>query len=141
MYLNGGDMRLIRLCIGSNDGENIADTHMGDTEGFYIYDLFESAETKFVEKRINIAKDMGHAKVEKMKAIIKLLQDTDVFVAQQKSPNFVKIAKRTKYQPVVVKAEKISDVLVVLDRSFQEIYRYIARRKDGEIFDTIPEFR
>ena len=134
-------MRIIRLCIGSNDGENVAHTHMGDTECFYIYDLFDSAETKFVEKRTNIARDMGHAKVEKMKAIIQLLRDTDVFVAQQKSPNFVKIAKGTKYQPVVVKAEKISDVLIVLDRSFQEIYRYITRRRAGEVFNTIPEFR
>ena len=37
-------MKKIRLCIGSNDGENVAKTHMGDTEYFYIYDLFESSE-------------------------------------------------------------------------------------------------
>ncbi|MCD6379747.1 hypothetical protein J7M07_04805, partial [bacterium] len=28
-------MKKIRLCIGSNDGKKIADTHMGDTECFY----------------------------------------------------------------------------------------------------------
>ena len=134
-------MRKIRLCIGSNDGENIAKTHMGDTESFYIYDLFDNSQSKFIEKRINIAKDMEHAKADKMKVIIQSLKDTDVFVAQQKSPNFIKIAKRTKYQPVVVKAEKISDVLIVLDRSFQEIYSYITRRTSGEVFDVVPELK
>ncbi len=134
-------MRKIRLCIGSNDIENIAKTHMGDTECFYIYDLFENSENKFIEKRINIAKDMEHAKADKMKEIIKLVKDADIFVAQQKSPNFVNIATTTKYQPIVVKSEKISDILIILDRSFQEIYSYIIRRESGEYFDTIPELK
>ncbi|MBN1625357.1 MAG: hypothetical protein JW944_02435, partial [Deltaproteobacteria bacterium] len=131
----------IRLCIGSNDGENIAKTHMGDTESFYIYDLFENTGNEFIEKRGNTVRDMDHANPEKMKIIINSLKDTDIFVAQQKSPNFVKIAKETKYQPIVVKAEKISDVLKILNRSFQEIYGYIKRRKSGEIFDIIPELK
>jgi len=112
-------MKKIRLCIGSNDGENIAKTHMGDTECFQIYDLFVYSENKLIEERINIAKDMEHATAEKMKVIIRSLKDLDVFVAQKKSRNFIKIAKRAKYQPIVVKAGKISDVLKVLDRSFQ----------------------
>jgi predicted Fe-Mo cluster-binding NifX family protein len=132
-------MRKIRLCIGSNDGENIAKTHMGDTESFYIYDIIENSGNKFIEKRINIAKDMEHAKTDKMKEIIKLVKNVDVFVAQQKSPNFIKIANKTKYQPIVVKNEKISDILFVLDKAFQEIYNYIKRRKNGEFFNTIPE--
>lgn len=132
-------MRKIRLCMGSNDGENIAKTHMGDTECFYIYDLFENSENMFIEKRINFAKDMEHAKADKMEKVIKLVKDADVFVAQQKSPNFVNIANRTKYQPIVVKTEKVSDVLIILDKSFQEIYNYITKRGNEEFFDTIPE--
>jgi hypothetical protein len=112
---------------------------MGDTNFFYIYDLFENSENKFIDKRINIAIDMEHAKTDKMKKIIKSVEDAEVFVAQQKSPNFIKIAKNTKYQPVVVKSEKISETLIVIHKSFDEIYNYIHRRKSGEIFDTIPE--
>jgi len=134
-------MKKIRLCIGSNDGEIIAKTHMGDTECFHIYDLFDNSENKFIEKRINIAKDMEHATADKMKVIIRSLKDTDVFVAQKISRNFGKIAKITKYQPIVVKVGKISDVLKVLDRSFQEIYSYVKRRKSGEVFDHIPELK
>jgi hypothetical protein len=136
------EMKKIRLCIGSNDGENIAENHMGDTECFYIYDFFENSTSEFIEKRINIAKDIEeHASAEKMKMIIKLVKDTDVFVAQKNSPNFVKIANKTKYQPIVVKAEKISDILIVLDRFFKEIYSYVERRKSGEVFDIIPELK
>lgn len=132
-------MKKIRLCIGTNDGENIAKTHMGDTEYFYIYDIFENSASKFIEKRINIAKEMDHAKPDKMKEILKSVKDVDVLIAQQKSPNFINIANKTKYQPIVVKAEKISDILIVLDRFFKEIYSYIERRKSGELFGTIPE--
>ena len=134
-------MRKIRLCIGSNDGENIAKSHLGDTNCFYIYDLFENSANTLIEKRINIAKDMGHGKTDKMGVILKLLEDTDVFVAQQKSPNFLRVATETKYQPIVVKVEKISDILSVLNKSFQEIYDLVTKRKNGECFNTIPELQ
>ncbi len=134
-------MKTIRVCIGSNDnGQNIAKSHLGDTEAFYIYDIVENLGNEFAQKRINNAKDMGHAKEDKMRAIIGLLEDVDIFVAYQKSSNFKRIAKTTKYQPVVVKANKISDILLILNRSFQEIYSYVNRRKNGEYFDTIPVY-
>jgi len=132
-------MKQIRLCIGSNDGNTIAKTHMGDTEYFYIYDIFEDSEHSFVEKRTNVAKNMGHAKVEKMKEVLQIIKDSDILIARQKSPNFIKIAARTKHQPVVVKTEKIPDVLTTLCQSFDEIYEQITRRKNGELFDTILE--
>ncbi len=52
---------------------------------------------------------MGYAKVKKMKKVIEIIKDSDILVARRKNPNFIKIAKNTKYQPVVVKTEKISD--------------------------------
>lgn len=132
-------MKQIRLCIGSNDGNTIAKTHMGDTEYFYIYDIFEDSEHSFVEKRTNVAKNMGHAKVEKMKGVLQIIKDSDILIARQKSPNFIKIAARTKYQPVVVKTEKIPDVLITLCQSFDEIHERVTRRKNGELFDTVLE--
>jgi hypothetical protein len=112
---------------------------MGDTECFYIYDLFENSEPVFVDKRTNSARDMGHAKDDKMKEILKLAKDADVLVARQKSPNFLNIARKTKYLPVVVETERVSDVLTVLDRSFQEIFSLISRRRSGEYSDSILE--
>jgi predicted Fe-Mo cluster-binding NifX family protein len=131
-------MKKIRLCIGTNDGETIADTHMGDTEYFHIYDLFENSDNEFIEKRRNTAKDMGHAKVAKMKAVIGIVMDADILVAKQKSPNFIKIAKGTKYQPVVVSAVSITDIPGELYQAFNEIYSLVRRRKNGETFESIP---
>lgn len=131
-------MRTLRICIGSNDGESVAATHMGDTEFFCIYDLAEGDGSTFIEQRKNVAKDMEHAQSDKMKAIIALINDADVFVAQQKSPNFIKIAKQTRYQPVVVNVEAIPAILDLLQGEFEQIHPYVERRKNGETFETIP---
>ncbi len=132
-------MRKFRVCIGSNDDENMADTHMGDTRRFHIYDLFENSESVFVDKRGNVAREMDHAKADKMKAIIESVGDADVLVARKMSPNFSRIASGTRHQPVVVAALKIQDVLLALGRAFDEIHGYVERRRNGECFDTVPE--
>ncbi|MEA3361738.1 MAG: NifB/NifX family molybdenum-iron cluster-binding protein [Thermodesulfobacteriota bacterium] len=112
---------------------------MGDTEFFYLYDFTDGAECSFVERRKNVAQDMDHAQSDKMKAIISLIDDAEIFVAQQKSPNFIKIAKQTKFQPVVVNVQYIQDILTLLQGEFENIYSYVERRKNGETFETIPE--
>ncbi len=132
-------MRNFRICIGSNDGDTIARTHMGDTDFFYLYDFVEGAECSFVERRKNVAQDMDHAQSDKMKAIISMIEDAEIFIAQQKSPNFIKIAKQTRFQPVVVKVETIPDILTLLQDEFDKIYAYVERRKNGETFEAIPE--
>ena len=131
-------MRKMRLCICINDGDTITDTHMGDAEYFHICDLFENSNSRFIEKRSNTAKGMGHANTDKMKAVIGIIRDVDILVAKRKSPNFVKIAKGTKYQPVVVNSKSIHDILLELYQSFSEIYSLVQRRKKGETFESIP---
>jgi predicted Fe-Mo cluster-binding NifX family protein len=131
-------MKKIRICIGSNDGETIAQTHMGDTESFCLYDLVASQGATFVEKRKNIAQEMDHDGADKMKAIISLVSDAEIFVARQKSPNFIKIAKNTRYQPVVVNIENIHDILALLQDEFAEVHSYVERRRNGETFEIIP---
>ncbi|MFK5926481.1 MAG: NifB/NifX family molybdenum-iron cluster-binding protein [Desulfuromusa sp.] len=131
-------MQKIRICIGSNDGKTMAQTHMGDTECFYLYDLVSNQRHVFVAKRENIAQDMDHDGADKMKAIISLVKDAEIFVARKKSPNFIKIAKQTRYQPVVVKVENIEGILTLLQGEFETIYAYVERRKNGETFETIP---
>jgi hypothetical protein len=82
---------------------------------------------------------MDHAQSDKMKSIIALLKDVDIFVAQQKSPNFIKIAKQTKYQPVVVDVENIPEIISLLQDEFDLIDSYVQRRRNGEFFEMIPE--
>ncbi len=130
-------MKKIRFCVGTNDGENIADTHMGDTKYFHIFDLFENSESTFIEKRRNTVQDMDHANTGKMKTIIAVVKDADILVARKKSPNFVKIAKNTEYQPVIVNAVSLSEIPDELHQSFGDIYSLVQKRKNGETFDTI----
>ena len=132
-------MEKIRLCIGSNDGITVAGTHMGDTEFFHIYDIFENSESEFIEKRVNSTRGMGHAAPDKMKEVLKIVHDAEVFVAKRNSPNFVKIADKTRYQPIVVSAEAMPEVLEIIHGSFGLIGGLVARRKNGEIFGDIPE--
>ncbi|MDX2479714.1 MAG: NifB/NifX family molybdenum-iron cluster-binding protein [Desulfuromusa sp.] len=131
-------MRTVRICIGSEDGVNIASTHMGDTGHFYIYDLGAAGYT-FVEQRNNIAQDLDHAGADKMKEILSLVGDADVLIAQQKSPNFIKIARQTKYQPLVVKVDTIQAIFTLLQGEFEKIYSYVERRRNGDTFETILE--
>lgn len=130
-------MKKIRLCIGSNDEINIADTHMGDTDFFLIYDLYENSENEFIQKRINAQKHMEHAKSEKMKEILKIVNDVDILVARQLSPNFKRISGKTKYQPVVVNKDSISEILLLLHKSFAEIHNLVIRRQNGEVFEAL----
>lgn len=131
----------LRVCIGTNDGHDIASTHMGDTGFFHIYDINKTGEISFVEQRENVAKELDHAKSDKMKAILNLISDTQILVAQQRSPNFIKIARQTKYQPVVVAATGIQAVLESLFSEFDTLSSYVMRREQGECFDMIPELR
>jgi len=132
-------MQALRVCIGSNDGRHIAETHMGDTDFFVIYDICPGSESSFVEQRKNVAKELDHAKSDKMKIILDLLDDTQILVAQQRSPNFVKIATQTQYQPVIVKYEEILDVLVTLSGEYEKLWHLVERRQQGEHFEIIPE--
>lgn len=132
-------MEKIRICIGSNDGENIVKSHMGDAQFFYIYDILNNRETKFVEKKINSAKDIKHGKADKMQEIIKILKDTDIFVANKMSPNFKKIAQKTMFQPLIVKEEKLEDILNILKNKFAEIDELVTKRKNAEYLESIPE--
>lgn len=132
-------MRRIRIALGSNDGVTIADTHMGDTSRFHVYDLFEDARSEPVDTRDNAALDEGHGKVEKMKAIVAMLKDVDVVVARKLSPNFHRIADGTRHQPVVVDADGIDDAFERVHAAFETIFELTERRKNGERFDTIPE--
>jgi len=125
-------MRKLRLCIGSNEGEKTADCHLGDSEHFHIYDLFDDSRYRFIEKRANSVKDEGHARESKMKEILKVLNDVDVLISRKKSPNFVRIAANTKFQPVIVRSERIEDSILELGSSFDMVYDAVEKRKKGE---------
>jgi len=133
-------MEKIRICIGSNDKENIARSHMGDTEQFFIYDLFKEKEAILIENRNNGARELDHSDSDKMSQILRIVKDADILVAWQKSPNFINIARKTKYQPVIVKGEKIDDILKILQNSFNKLADLVEKRLNGEYSIGLPEY-
>eukprot|EP01156_Anaeramoeba_ignava_P000148 Anaeramoba_ignava/a101622_8.p1 GENE.a101622_8~~a101622_8.p1 ORF type:complete len:134 (+),score=7.11 a101622_8:204-605(+) len=132
-------MDSLRVCIGSNDGENIAASHLGDTADFHIYDITKSLGAVFVEKRKNTAKEAEHSKLSKMEMIMLILEDVDVFTARKNSPNFKRLAASTKHQPVVVKVDKIEDVLESLLTNFDTISALVKARQQENSFEDILE--
>ncbi len=133
----------MRIAIGSNDGENIFPGHMGMAENFYVYDLFDNWNLNFVANRKNTSQELEgkHGLPEKMKAVMEIFRDADVIIGRRMSPNFVKIGANTKFQPIVVKLDRISDVIEKVAKSFDRIYDLVKRRKAGDRPKEIPELK
>jgi hypothetical protein len=132
-------MEILRICIGSNDGVEIAQTHMGNTKRFLIFLVFEHQEAALLEERPNTTTDLGHATTDKMRSIIQILNDVDVLIAPKNSPNFRRIAASTRHQPVVVKARTIQGALLLVQQAFRQIHELVVERKKGKRMKLIPE--
>ena len=131
----------IRVALGSNDGKSVAPTHMGMAEYFYIYDLLEGGKSSFVEKRKNTSpKEEGkHGLSRKMKAVMEIFKDADVIIGRRISPNFINMAVKTKFQPVVIKIDGISEVMKEVVKHFGKIYDLVEQRKTGNRSKEIPK--
>jgi len=132
-------MEKIIICIGTNDGKCIAKSHMGDTEMFYLYEISENNNIFFLDKRENTVRNLDHAGKGKMNAILNIVKEADVLVSNQKSPNFIKIAKNTGFQPVIVKETDINKALELLKANFSEILYLVKKRKADNFSDFISE--
>jgi predicted Fe-Mo cluster-binding NifX family protein len=133
-------MNKIRVCIGSNDGVNVALSHMGDMEYFYIYDIAQD-NYEFIEKRLNTMKQEGHSSSNKMQIVQEILKDTNVFAARVQSPNFKKLAANTRFQPVIVDMEKLEDILATLAKEFEQINILVQKREKADFVTAIPHLK
>ena len=70
---------------------------------------------------------------------MEILNDTEVFVSNKMSPNFVKIACNTKCQPIVVKIDSIAGIMNAIVKSFDKIYEFVEQRKQGNYSREIPK--
>lgn len=132
-------MRKIRIALGSDDGENVVANHMGTAKKFYIYGLFEDGNFVLVEARENTSPDEeGHGLIEKLKVVMNIFKDADVVLSRMASPNFVNMRNKTKFQPVVIKIDSISDSIKELSKYFEKIYSLVERRKNGERPKEMP---
>ena len=135
-------MKTYRFALGSNDGENLFDGHMGEADFFYIYEIKDNGSWKEIDKRLNTTpEEKKHADENKLKKATEIFEDCDFVVARHKSPNFIKMSQNTKFQPVVVRREKIEDAIKELTTIFNTISEKVERRRQGERFKEIIEIK
>ncbi len=133
-------MRELVLSIGSNDGQQILKTHLGDSKYFYIYKIFENGEYKFIKKVENsfINIDEKHGGANKMSSILDLLKDCNIVVGGAMSPNFKNMAIKTQFQPLVTKIDNIIEILKEAIKFFDELYQLVKKRESGARYEVIP---
>ena len=83
---------------------------------------------------------MDHAGDNKMNKILSILKDVHVLIARQKSPNFKRIASKTKYQPIIIKEKSIDKALETVAKNFKEIKALVDKRTTKEISEEIPTY-
>ena len=130
----------IRVAIGSENGVDIDNSHLGDIARFYLYDIDKDGNIEPVEYRDNPYQKMDHAGDNKMNKILSILKDVHVLIARQKSPNFRRIASKTKYQPVIIKKTSVDKSLETVARNFKEIKALVDKRTAKEISEEIPTY-
>ena len=134
-------MRKLRIVAGSNDGANIIPDHMGTAQDFYIFDLFEDGRSLLVEKRANTSPEEEegvHGDPKKLAVAADIFADCDVVLGRRGSPNFVRMRDNSRFQPVLTGVASLSDSMVGLAETFDEIYALVERRRQGERPQVIP---
>ena len=133
-------MRKLRLALGSNDGKEIIDSHMGEANYFYIYEIDEAGNYSLIDKRVNnTLQEKHHGDENKLKGTSAIFNDCSVVVARHKSPNFIRMSEKTRFQPVVIRKAQISDALEAFKEIFNTVYEYVERRNKGERFKEIVQ--
>lgn len=134
-------MKEFIFVFGSSDGKIISNSHFGDSKNFYIYKLKDDGTFEFFKEIKNTVREMEHATINKMQSVLQLFNDgVDLLVVKKMSQNFFNIAKKTRYQPILVRLDDSDELFVLLKNKFEELFTLIEKRKIGKTDEYIPEF-
>ncbi len=114
---------------------------MGTAQDFYIFDLFEDGRSLLVEKRANTSpqeEEGVHGDPKKLAVASDIFADCDVVLGRRGSPNFVRMRDNSRFQPVLTDVASLSDSMVGLAETFDEVYALVERRRRGERPQVIP---
>ena len=85
------------VALGTDDGENLNNDHVGMAQYFYVYEFSNGGE-KLVEKRENTRftgdEAMKHGDPEKAKATSSVLKGVDVLVGRKFGPNLPRLVRK-----------------------------------------------
>ncbi len=118
------------IALGTNDGTNLNDDHVGMAKYFQVYRFFEEEE-EFLEKRDNMRfkgdKSMKHGDPQKAKATTSVLQGIDVLVGKRFGPNLPRLVK--EFVCVIVRTDTLENAIRIIH---QNIGKIIAEKNKGE---------
>jgi predicted Fe-Mo cluster-binding NifX family protein len=133
---------MIMAC-ATNDGTNFVDSHFGDADKYYLYNLTAEGCTflKIIENTTESEEE--HADPKKAKGIVGLLKrhDVQIVVSKRFGPNIKRISRH--FLPVILSAEHLVDDLVLLTTQYDEMVQTIEKGKIGFIRfkdDTVAFF-
>jgi predicted Fe-Mo cluster-binding NifX family protein len=118
------------IALGTDDGTNLNDDHVGMAKYFHVY-KFSQKEEEFVEKRENVKlkgdESMKHGDPQKAKATSSVLQGIDVLVGRRFGPNLPRLVK--KFVCVIVRTDTLENAISIIRQNMEKI---IVEKNKGE---------
>ena len=113
-------MKLL-IALGTDDGKNLNNDHVGMAEYFYVYE-FSNGKEQLVERRENVhfkGDESMHGDSEKAKATSSVLEGVDVLVGKKFGPNLPRLLG--EFVCVVVRANTISSAIEAAHNNIDRI--------------------
>jgi predicted Fe-Mo cluster-binding NifX family protein len=118
------------IALGTDDGTNLNDDHVGMAKYFHVY-KFSQEKEELVEKRENVKlkgnESMKHGDPEKAKATSSVLQGVDVLVGRRFGPNLPRLVK--KFVCVIVRTDTLENAINIIRQNMEKI---IVEKNKGE---------
>jgi predicted Fe-Mo cluster-binding NifX family protein len=134
-------MKRLILVFSSDDGTTMLDDHFGEGKDFYLYAIDEQGNYKLIEARPNTSPDEegnAHGLEEKRVAVLDILNEANVIVSRQLSPNLIKMRDKAQVQPILTDIESIEVFLREFKGYFNQIFDMVENRKQGIFLNEIP---
>ena len=109
------------IALGTDDGENLNNDHVGMAKYFYIYE-FSNGKEQLVEQRENVSfkgDESIHGDPEKAKATSSVLEGVDVLVGKKFGPNLPRLVR--KFVCVLVRTNTITSAIEAIHNNMDKI--------------------
>ena len=132
-------MKKLRIVIGSNDGRTLVNGHFGESKNFHVYDVFDDGSFLPIDIRENTSKNsLNHGSLSKLKTVSSIIKDADVVISKRQSPNLQQMNQNSPFQPIIVESELIENSIKSVLSAFDDVYRLVESKKNGNATDFVP---
>lgn len=128
--------RKFRIAVGMLNEHELTKEHFGDSKFYWIIDVYETGEMKFIEKRTNTTLEVEedheehHGDPRKFRAVVELLRDVDVMVFYAAGPNYLRIKNQSHLVPFHVNTRNLDEVLELVKNNFDKIYTEVIAKRN-----------